>query len=85
VLVPWWQARRAAANGVPVDPAGADGAIDPTIDGAGRSHGPAWLRPALVALVAIVSVVATVTVVDAGHSGADSVWNEVSGGHDDDD
>lgn len=38
--------------------------------------GPRWLRPVLAALVVLTSIGAVAAVIDAGHSGASSVWNE---------
>jgi hypothetical protein len=45
--------------------------------------GPSWLRPVLVGAVVLTSIGAVATVIDAGHSGASSVWNETE--QDDDD
>jgi formate hydrogenlyase subunit 3/multisubunit Na+/H+ antiporter MnhD subunit len=46
----------------------------------GRSASPTWLRPVLAVLLAASAVASVVTVIDAGHSGASSVWGEVTGG-----
>lgn len=46
---------------------------------------PTWAPKALLAATVAVGVVATATVVDAGHSGAKSVWDKVSVGEGDDD
>jgi hypothetical protein len=69
VIVPWFLARRASST-----PAAstADGAVDAVPS---RS-GPSWLRPALMLFVAVTAVGSLVTIVDAGHSGAESVWDE---------
>jgi NhaP-type Na+/H+ or K+/H+ antiporter len=46
--------------------------------------GPKWLRPVLIAAVALTSIASVATVIDAGHSGASSVWNESEREGDDD-
>ncbi len=38
--------------------------------------GPSWLRPVLMVAVAIAAIGSTITIIDAGHSGAESVWND---------
>jgi uncharacterized membrane protein len=75
VFVPWYMERRAAsvASATPVE--GAD-----AVPAAASASGPKWLRPVLAAAVVITGVAAVVTIVDAGHSGADSVWSELEGG-----
>jgi hypothetical protein len=68
ILVPWFLERRAAKAG-----AAADGT--PTVKGA-----PKWIMP-VFAVVAIGAGVGSVaTVINAGHSGAKSVWEDVQGG-----
>jgi hypothetical protein len=47
-------------------------------------HAPAWVRPVVGALLIISAGAAVVTVIDAGHSGADSVWNDDDGDGGDD-
>jgi uncharacterized membrane protein len=78
VLLPWFLERRArAAASAPTAAANAT-----------SSAGPAWLKPVLMVFVALAAVGSLVTIIDAGHSGADSVWNDVGssvdGGGDDD-
>ena len=63
-LVPWWLARR----------------DDGDSDGEGSSGAPAWLRPVLAVAVVLASLGTVWTVIDAGHSGADSVWSELDEG-----
>jgi hypothetical protein len=41
---------------------------------------PTWLRPVTVALLLLSAGASLVTVIDAGHSGAKSVWVDVEGG-----
>lgn len=48
--------------------------------GGGEYRPPRWFRPVMAGLVALCSVGAVVTVIDAGHSGAEEVWNEGDGG-----
>lgn len=75
VVVPWWMARRQRAA-VSVSSAAVD---------APRS-GPAWLRPLLMVVVGLAAIGSLVTIIDAGHSGADSVWgDEIEGVEDDED
>ena len=75
VVVPWFLARRAGAAAV---------------DGAGDAVAvrPGWLRPVLMVAVAATAVGSLVTIVNAGHTGADSVWGDLpageTDGHDDD-
>jgi hypothetical protein len=71
VVIPWWLERRARRTTSTAD-AAPDGA-------------PSWMRAVLMAVVALAAVGSLVTIVDAGHSGADSVWNEVGGDEDEDD
>jgi len=66
VLIPWFLERRARS-------ASAAGAADESP----RRAEPVWLRPVLMVLVALTAIGSLVTIIDAGHSGADSVWNEV--------
>jgi hypothetical protein len=47
---------------------------------AGSSAAPRWLRPVVSALLAASAVASVITVIDAGHSGASSVWGEVTAG-----
>jgi hypothetical protein len=64
VLVPWYADRRAAkANGVA---------------GTGSASLPKWLKPVLTVAVIVAAAASMVTIVNAGHSGAKSVWNRVS-------
>lgn len=70
VIVPWFLARRAAASVADVAPS--------------RS-GPSWLRPVLMLFVAVTAVGSLVTIVNAGHSGAESVWDEETEQVDDED
>jgi hypothetical protein len=82
VIVPWFLARRAGA-------AATSGNTGGTRDAAAVAVRPAWLRAVLMVAVAATAVGSLVTIVDAGHSGADSVWGELpvgeSDGHDDGD
>jgi uncharacterized membrane protein len=67
-----WRARR--TGGATSDPAGSTDSATSSV------AQPKWLRPVVAALVVISAGVATYTVVDAGHSGAKSVWTEETGG-----
>lgn len=73
VLVPWFLARRSRGE------TAGDGAAAPRFT---------WMRPVLMVAVAITAVGSLVTIVNAGHSGADSVWGDLPAGevedHDDD-
>lgn len=73
VVVPWFVARRERAV------AGDAG------DAADVAARPAWLRPVLMVAVAATAVGSLVTIVDAGHSGADSVWGDLPAGEIDSD
>lgn len=77
VIVPWFLARRAGA-------AVADGTGDEAV-----AVRPTWLRPVLMVAVAATAVGSLVTIVNAGHSGAESVWGDLPAGevdgHDDGD
>lgn len=78
VVVPWFLERRARRA------AGSTEAADAT------ASAPSWLRPVLMVFVAATAVGSLITIVDAGHSGADSVWGDppagqVDDGDDDDD
>ena len=68
VLLPWYADRRAARAG-----AQADGST-----GAGTASLPTWLKPVLTVAVIVAATASMVTIVNAGHSGAKSVWNRVS-------
>ena len=50
---------------------------------------PKWFRPVVAAAVVLVGTGSVVTIVDAGHSGAEEVWNDDDddgrGDEDDDD
>lgn len=76
VLVPWFLERRARSAAASDAPAG---------EAAPRWGGPGWLRAVLMLAVAITAVGSLVTIIDAGHSGADSVWGDVTTGVDDGD
>jgi uncharacterized membrane protein YgcG len=80
VVIPWFLERRARATA-------AAGSTD--VATAPRSAGPTWLKPVLMVVVALAAVGSLVTIIDAGHSGAGSVWDEIGvtsgGGGDDDD
>ena len=71
VVVPWFLERRAAKAGT-----AADGI--PTVKAA-----PKWIMPVLAVVAIGAGVGSVVTVVNAGHSGAKSVWEEVQGGEGD--
>lgn len=77
VVVPWFLARRARAGAGVTD------------DAPQRSRAGRWLTPVLMVAVAITAIGSLVTIVDAGHSGADSVWGDLPAGdvdgHDDGD
>ncbi len=68
IFLPMYLARRAHAAG----------SGDGTALGSPRQ--PKWLRPVIAALIVVTAGAATVTIVQAGHSGAKSVWTEESGG-----
>ena len=72
VLIPIFLERRAATS-APAAAVGSDVARRP-------SGAPSWLRPVLAVLVALTAIGSVWTVVDAGHSGAERVWEEDSGG-----
>jgi hypothetical protein len=80
VVIPWFLERRARATA-------AAGSTDAA--SAAPSAGPTWLKPVLMVFVALAAVGSLVTIIDAGHSGAGSVWDEIDvtsgGGGDDDD
>lgn len=80
VVVPWFLERRARA---------AAAAGSTAVETAPPSAGPTWLKPVLMVFVALAAVGSLVTIIDAGHSGAGSVWDEIGvtsgGGGDDDD
>ncbi len=64
IFVPMFLARRRGGSGS-------------TIDGAtGTPAQPKWMRPVIAGLVVLSAGAATITVIDAGHSGATSVWEE---------
>jgi hypothetical protein len=67
-MVPWFLARRAGQPEVTDDgkPSGAGG--------------PSWLRPVLMVLVALAAIGSVYTVINAGHTGATSVWEQVESG-----
>ena len=46
---------------------------------------PTWLRPVMVSLLLVSAGASLVTVIDAGHSGAKSVWTDDDGGGEGDD
>lgn len=69
VLIPWFLERRAEA----------------ATDADRPATRTTWLRPALMVVCAAAAIGSVVTVVDAGHSGASSVWNEEEGGSEDGD
>ncbi len=69
VVIPWWLERRTRRV---------------TAAEAAPVAAPAWLRAVLMAFVALAAVGSLVTIIDAGHSGADSVWNEVGTDNGDD-
>jgi hypothetical protein len=46
---------------------------------------PRWLKPVLMVLVAVTAVGSLITIIDAGHSGADSVWGDLPAAEVDDD
>jgi uncharacterized membrane protein len=68
VVIPWVLARRAGGG----------------TRGNGNAHtgsaAPRWLMPTLGALALVAALGSTITVIQAGHSGAKSVWNEQEGG-----
>ncbi len=68
VLVPWFLERRAAKAGAADDGAPA------------AKSAPKWLMPVLAVLAIGVGIGSVATVVNAGHSGAKSVWEEVQSG-----
>lgn len=74
VLIPWFLQRRARNSA----PAAADPAPGASSAPAVKA-GPAWLAPVLAAAVAVAAVGSVVTIIDAGHSGAKSVWSEEGG------
>lgn len=77
VVVPWFLERR-ARRAATVDAGTADVAAP------GRSS-PRWLTPALMVFVAVTAVGSLLTIIDAGHSGADSVWGDLPAGEVEDD
>jgi len=68
ILVPMFLARRNSGSG-----STGDDAPNPPAQ-------PTWLRAVVAALVVLSAGAATITVIDAGHSGAKSVWEEETGG-----
>lgn len=70
VLIPWFLERRAAAT-VPSIATPTTGASGVETTGA-----PKWLMPLLSVLVLAGAVGSVWTVIEAGHSGAKSVWTE---------
>jgi len=66
VIIPWLLERRRAS------PA-ADGSA-PDVEAAGTAQ--RWLRPMLAALALLAGVASMVTIVQAGHTGSKSVWQE---------
>lgn len=78
VLVPFFMERKAkaAANASPAGrpaAAGGDGVAAPRTS----TVGPVWLRLALAVLVLAGATGSLITVIQAGHSGSKSVWQEV--------
>jgi quinol-cytochrome oxidoreductase complex cytochrome b subunit len=73
VVVPWLLARRARAA-----------AGSTAVEAASSVATPRWLRPVLMVFVAVTAIGSLITIVDAGHSGADSVWGDVPSGEDED-
>lgn len=72
VLVPWWSERRnRSATHASVGAAVAQPAT-----------GSRWLRTVLMVGVGATAVASLVTIVEAGHSGASSVWDDVQLQHD---
>ncbi len=67
ILVPMYLSWRAGAAG-----SGTEAVVSP--------RQPRWLRPVIAALVVLTAGAATITIIDAGHSGAKSVWTEQGGG-----
>jgi uncharacterized membrane protein len=63
VIIPWLLERRRATPG----------ADESTPD---ASAGPRWLRPVLASLALIGGVASMVTIVQAGHTGSKSVWEQ---------
>ncbi len=52
----------------------------PTPTGTTPGAGGRWLAAGALAVSVVAGAVATTTVVQAGHSGADAVWHDTSGG-----
>jgi hypothetical protein len=75
VVVPWFLARRERGAAAVAD------AGDTTH---GATLRVSWLRPVLMVAVAATAVGSLVTIVNAGHSGADSVWGDLPAGEVDD-
>lgn len=74
VVVPWFLDRRARS---------AAGSAEPVT--AAAASMPRWLRPVLMVFVAVTAVGSLITIVNAGHSGADSVWGDLPAGEVEDD
>jgi len=74
VAVPWFLDRRAAAAGLKNVSSGESAATS------GASAAPRWLKPLLTMLVIAAGAVSMITIIDAGHSGAKSVWDSVQQG-----
>lgn len=73
VLVPWFLERRAASGHRTASTVGAAAS-----EVAASPSEPRFLRPLLMAFVGLTAIVSMITIIDAGHSGADKAWEDLS-------
>lgn len=77
IFVPIFLARRRAAAAA----AGSTPEAEAATSAPASYGGPRWLRPVLMVFVALTAIASMVTIIDAGHSGAESVWKEETNEH----